>query len=137
MIRKIYSIFLVVLIVAIAVLNFYAYQFHWYFFFWWFDIVMHTLGGAWVSTVFLWFWYFRNAEDEKKELRWPFVFLLALVSVYVVGSGWELFEFSMDKFITFKIHDMVNTASDLFFDGVGSIIAVFIFWVVYNINRKK
>jgi hypothetical protein len=137
MIRKIYSIFLVVLIVAIAALNFYAYKFHWYFFFWWFDIVMHTLGGVWVSGTVLWIWYFRNADGEKKELHLPFVFLFALASVYIVGVGWELFEFSLDKFITFKIHDMVNTGSDLFFDGVGSIFAVLIFWVVYNGIKKK
>jgi len=136
MIRKIYSIFLVFLIIAIAVLNFYAYQFHWYFYFWWFDIVMHTLGGIWVGSVALWLRYFRNEGAEKVVLSKVAVSLFSVASVYVVGIGWELFEFSLDKFITFKIHDMTNTASDLFFDGVGSILAVFIFMVVYNVNRK-
>ena len=64
------------------------------------------------------------------------MFLLSLASVSVIGVGWELFEFSIDKFITFKIHDAVNTASDLFFDGVGSILAVFLFLAVYNVKRK-
>lgn len=132
MTRKLYSFFLLVLISAIAVLNFYAYQFHWYWEFWWFDIIMHTLGGIWVGSAALWLRYFRNAEAEKTELRTASILLFSLASVYCIGIGWELFEFSLDTFITFKIHNLMNTASDLFFDGAGSILAVFIFWAVYN-----
>jgi len=138
MARKIYSIFVLVLIVAIAALNFYAYRFHWYWEFWWFDIIMHTLGGLWVASCALWLFHFRSLASEPiiapKKLS---VFILALVAVYVIGGGWELFEFSLDKFITFKINDAVNTASDLFFDGVGSIVGVFLFLSVYNIQIER
>ena len=137
MIRKIYPILLLFLIATIAILNFYAYRFHWYWEFWWFDIIMHTLGGIWVASCALWLRYFRSLAAEPiiapKKLS---IFILALVAVYVIGGGWELFEFSLDKFITFKIHDAVNTASDLFFDGIGSIIAVFLFLSVYNRYKK-
>jgi len=138
MIRKLYPIFLLALIALIGVLNFYAYRFHWYWEFWWFDIIMHTLGGIWVASAALWLLYFRDPSALKKELRASLLFPYSLVSVYLVGVGWELFEFSLDKFITFKIHDAMNTASDLFFDGVGSILAVFLFLAVYNVytNRK-
>ena len=135
--RKFYSIFLFVLISLIGVLNFYAYRYHWYWEFWWFDIIMHTLGGIWVGSAAFWFRYFRNPDASKIIPDKMFVFLLSFAAVSVIGVGWELFEFSMDKFITFKIHDAVNTASDLFFDGMGSILAVFIFLWVYNINIKK
>lgn len=117
MLRKIYPVFLLLIITVIAVLNFYAYRFHWYWEFWWFDMIMHTLGGIWVASTALWFRYFRFSSPRLPK-KIP-VFLLALVSVYVVGGGWELFEFSLDKFITFALHDSWNTISDLFFDGIG------------------
>ncbi|MCK9351176.1 MAG: hypothetical protein WCT49_01025 [Candidatus Paceibacterota bacterium] len=136
MIRKLYSIFLLILITAICVLNFYAYRFHWYWEFWWFDIVMHTLGGMWVASAALWLRYFRNKDREQAVLRKKFVLFFSVFSVYVIGIGWELFEFSLDRFITFKIHDAANTASDLFFDGVGGLFAVFLFFAVYNKYMK-
>lgn len=136
MLRKIYPIFLLLTISTIAVLNFYAYKFHWYWEFWWFDIIMHTLGGLWVASSALWLRYFRvSAEHVSIAHKKSSIFLLALVSVYIVGGGWELFEFSMDKFITFAIHNSMNTASDLFFDGVGSILATLFFLSVYNKNK--
>ena len=96
---------------------------------------MHTLGGIWVGLTAFWLRYFRKSDYSIIPDK-TFVFLLSLASVSVIGVGWELFEFSIDKFITFKIHDAVNTASDLFFDGVGSILAVFLFLAVYNVKRK-
>ena len=137
MVRKIYPILLLFLIATIAILNFYAYRFHWYWEFWWFDIVMHTLGGIWVASFALWLRYFRSlAEEPITSPKKVSIFILALVAVYVIGGGWELFEFSLDKFITFKIHDAANTASDLFFDGVGSIVGAILFLSVYNKYKK-
>jgi len=138
MLRKTYPIFLLLIISTIAVLNFYAYRFHWYWEFWWFDIIMHTLGGIWVASSVLWIRYFRfSSLDALPVSKKSVIFLLALVSVYIVGGGWELFEFSMDKFITFALHDSWNTVSDLFFDGIGSVVAAFIFLSVYNKKIKQ
>ncbi len=138
MLRKIYPIFLLLIITTIAVLNFYAYKFHWYWEFWWFDIIMHTLGGLWVASSVLWLRYFRVSFAEISITPKKFsIFLLALFSVYIVGGGWELFEFSMDKFITFAIHNSMNTVSDLFFDGIGGIIAAFLFLSVYTMSKKN
>ncbi len=138
MLRKAYPIFLLILIAIIAILNFYAYKFHWYWEFWWFDMIMHTLGGIWVASTALWLRYFRPFSSEffvvpKKSS----VFFIAFVSIALVGGGWELFEFSLDKFITFALHDSWNTVSDLFFDFFGSILGVFLFLSVYNKNVEK
>lgn len=121
----------------IAVLNYYAYQFHWYWEFWWFDIIMHTLGGVWVGSMALWYYYFRKIPPTGIFVpRKSFVFALSLASISVIGVGWELFEFSVDTFITLSRHDPVDTASDLFFDAVGSILAVGIFFLVYNKSKR-
>ncbi len=134
MIRRTYFGSIVLLIVLIGILNFYAYQSHWYWEFWWFDMIMHTLGGIWVASCALWFYYFRKTASDKL-LQIPqksSVFFIAIASIFVIGVGWELFEFNLDKFITFSIHDSIDTASDLFFDFLGSILAVFLFFSVYN-----
>ncbi len=130
-IQKIYLGSIGALIAVIAVLNFYAYQFHWYWKFHWFDMIMHTLGGIWVGSFALWYRFFRKGAPLSAPQK-SFVFLLSLAAISVIGVGWELFEFSVDKFIIFSVHDPVDTASDLFFDIVGSILAVFIFFLVYN-----
>jgi len=136
--RKIYLVFLLFIISVIAVLNFYAYRFHWYWEFWWFDIIMHTLGGIWVASSVLWLRYFRFSSAKLSVVpKKSSVFLIAIFSVYLVGGGWELFEFSMDKFITFALHDSWNTVSDLFFDGIGSFLAASFFFLVYNKKIKQ
>lgn len=89
-----------------------------------------------MASAALWLRYFRNKDREQAVLRKKFVLFFSVFSVYVIGIGWELFEFSLDRFITFKIHDAANTASDLFFDGVGGLFAVFLFFAVYNKYMK-
>ncbi|MCX6735770.1 MAG: hypothetical protein NTZ13_01680 [Candidatus Parcubacteria bacterium] len=134
--HKLYSFFLLVLIATMAVLNFYAYKFHWYWEFWWFDMIMHTLGGIWVASFALWFRYLRPLLKEMVVPKKTSIFLIAFISILLVGGGWELFEFSLDKLITFALHDSWNTVSDLFFDLSGGTLAVFLFFSVYNINSK-
>lgn len=125
------------LVVCISVLNYSAYQFHWYWKFWWFDMIMHTLGGLFVGSFALQYYFLRkHSASQALVSQKSFVFLLSLASIFVIGVGWELFEFSIDKFITLSRHDPVDTASDLFFDVVGSIIAVFIFFLVYNKDKQ-
>jgi hypothetical protein len=96
---------------------------------------MHTLGGIWVASFALWLRFFR-ASEESTVIKKSSVFFVAFASIFIIGGGWELFEFSMDKFITFVIHNSKNTLSDLFFDLVGSTLAVFLFLSVYNRSTK-
>lgn len=134
---KIYLGSVAALVVCISILNYFAYQFHWYWKFWWFDMIMHTLGGVFVGSFSLWYYFLRKySASQAPVLQKSFVLLVSLASIAVVGVGWELFEFSIDKFVAFSRHDPVDTASDLFFDVVGSIIAVFIFFLVYNKDKQ-
>ncbi|MBI2120244.1 MAG: hypothetical protein HYT94_01310 [Parcubacteria group bacterium] len=144
---KNYFIGTVVLIVVVAMLNYFAFQFHWYWKFWWFDMIMHTLGGAWVASFALWYRFYRNPAPSAPLPVFPKISALgevvcgkalatALSAVLVIGIGWELFEFSVDTFIAFSRHDPVDTASDIFFDVLGSIIAIFIFFLMYNRQKR-
>lgn len=136
-IRNIYFGSIALLLAIIATLNFYAYQFHWYWKFWWFDMIMHTLGGIWVGSFSLWYCFFR--KDSAEETLLPLkihIFYISLATAFIVGAGWELFEFSVDTFITLSRHDPIDTASDLFFDVVGGTLAVIIFFLVYTIWKK-
>jgi len=135
MLKKAYPLGLVVLLVAIVALNFYAYRYHWYWEYRWFDRVMHTLGGICVSSTALWWRYIRPSVRVIPRLS--FVFLFALSAISVVGVGWEIFELSFDTVIIFAIHSASNTASDLFFDGVGSTLGVILFLVLYNRGNEK
>jgi hypothetical protein len=124
------------LVVLIAVLNYYAYQFYWYWEFWWFDIIMHTLGGIFIASFSLWYYFFSKAEAIQIVSLKIRVFMVSLLSIVVVGIGWELFEFSVDTFITLSRHDSVDTASDLFFDALGGSFAVLIFSLMYNRSKR-
>jgi len=116
-----------------AVLQFYAYKFHWYWRFYWFDTIMHTSGGILVSTLALG-WVFVN---RKNVFGKTLAFAVAFAAISVIGVGWELFEYHFGRFVLFGPHNPVDTAKDLIFDGVGTIIGVLIFLKLYNkLNGK-
>ena len=49
--------FLFLLLLVIATLEFIGLDRLWLFVFWWFDLVLHFLGGIWVSGMALWFFF--------------------------------------------------------------------------------
>jgi len=105
------------LIVVIFFLNLLAMKFYWYWSIPWFDMLMHFLGGLFISLVLLWLNYFRGllgSFSKKKAI------LIAILGTLVIGLLWEIFEFSLDTFITEKSWDMADTLSDLFFDLLGA-----------------
>jgi hypothetical protein len=129
---KFYFASLCGLIIFIALLNLLAYQFHWYWEFWWFDMIMHTLGGLWVGSCALWYWFFRKTGNIFPVPQKSFVMAISLAAISVIGVGWEIFEFSVDTFITLSRHDPIDTGSDLFFDIAGATFSTIIFFCVYK-----
>lgn len=96
------------LIIFIFLINLLAMKFFWYYTFPWFDMPMHFLGGLWVALATF---YLFNPKSP---------WLLAFLSVLVIGILWEVFEFSLDAFITLRVWDSVDTLGDLFFDLLGA-----------------
>ena len=110
------------LVIAIFFLNSMAMKFHWYFTIWWFDMPMHFLGGIFIGLLAL-------AFSPRRPV------LTAFLSVLMIGVLWELFEFSLDTFITYNPHNFLDTFSDLVFDLVGGLTASLYF--LYNYKHEK
>lgn len=110
---------LLFLIFLIFLLNYLAMKFYWYSSIWYFDIIMHFLGGLWLGLVSIHLFCLKDIS-LKSILKIFFIVLLA-------GVGWEIFEVLIDKFITLKIFDLPDTLSDIFFDSVGGLFAIFYF----------
>lgn len=107
------------LVFFIFILNFLAMKFHWYFSIWYFDMPMHILGSFWLGLSFIWFF-------QIKDLSFLNIFKIIL-GVLLIGLFWEFFEISVDKVITEKSLNVLDSFSDLSFDLVGGLISLLYF----------
>ena len=110
---------LALLILLIFLLNFSANNLYWYYAIWWFDMLMHFLGGLWVGLFTL---YLLRPESLNNSLIFK-VFL----AVFMVGIGWEIFEFVFTNVVAGGPFHLPDTLSDIFFDLSGSVAALFYF----------
>lgn len=109
------------LIVGIFVVNLLAMKFHWYSIVWWFDMPMHAVGGLWVSLATLFIYKYRSTTAE--DISYPRkIFFISLMSVFVIGLLWEVFEFGIEKIGVVDLANPIDSLSDLCFDLVGGII---------------
>ena len=84
---------------------------------WWFDIPLHILGGVWAGL-----WVATAGEFFSIRLSiWHIV-----LSVLLIGIGWEVFEYVFDMKGSAFMSYPVDTAKDLIADCIGGVIAVFI-----------
>lgn len=112
------------LISFIFLANLLAMKFFWYFSLPWFDMPMHFLGGLWVALAAIY-------AFRPKRPWWP-----AFLAVLVVGVLWEVFEFSLDTFITLKVWDRADTLSDLFFDFLGASVGA-VYYARISLWQRK
>lgn len=99
----------------------------WYHIFWWYDIPMHIAGGAWVAAAFL---YSARKYQQVARIINP-TFFRVLGVVFVVGIGWEIFEYSVDVFIfqkytfsTIPLFILIDSVHDLANDLLGAFFVV-------------
>jgi hypothetical protein len=129
--RKNLLIHLALLIVSIFFLNFFANKFDWYSSIWYFDIIMHFLGGFWVGLLAL---YFFSSISESFRLSREFkalpgeLILKKLFFVFVIGIGWEIFEFIFTNIIAQIPFDVLDTLSDISFDVIGGLCVIIYLW---------
>jgi hypothetical protein len=88
---------------------------------------MHFLGGFWAGLIILYFSF-------HQELNLKFI-LKILLSVFLAGFLWEMFEILVDKTISQNPFNVLDTLSDLFFDLGGG--GASIFYVYRKIILKK
>ncbi len=117
------GVLMTVLIWGILVLNFLAFKFYWYWIYPWFDMPMHFLGGLWLGGMIVWMKWVRW-DGEVSRLK---QFVWVILGAMAIGLAWEVFEFSLDTFIIFRVNDVADTLSDLSMDFVGAVVAYLIF----------
>ena len=127
------SILIFILILIIAIFNKLALVNFLYWRFWWFDIMMHFLGGLWIGLVSLWTYYFSGFFKNLNQ-KYSFIFLLSIISVCVIGIGWEIFEILIDPEY-FQEGYISDTILDLIMDVIGGIISSVII-ITYLKNNK-
>ena len=102
----------------IGILNLFATYFYLYWTSWWFDLLMHFLGGFWVSMVVLSVWSLFNKNSQNILSFKKVFFWVVLVSIL-----WEIFELIIGATM---ISDgkvfIVDTLSDLLMDFIGGIL---------------
>jgi hypothetical protein len=118
---------LTILLYLIVILHILALFFSWYWSIWWYDIVVHTLGGVWVGGIALWLYFIYKDIYTNKNISKLMIIAVSLLVTLLIGVLWEVFEFSLDTFIVFQPNDLVDTASDIGSDIVGSLLVSFYF----------
>ena len=115
------------LVGGIFALNMLADLFFWYDTIWWFDILMHFLGGLFVSMLIIWLFYQMFVRFPKR-----IVFLYVVLGVLIIALSWELFEFSVWTVFDLKeIIDMQDSIADVVMGCLGSVLGA-----QYFLNRR-
>ena len=111
---------LATLLLFIFLVNYIAMKFYWYSAIWYFDMPMHFIGGFWLGLAYIWLF-------SVKEFSFKFIYRIIL-SILLIGIFWEVFELLVDKSITHKPFNALDTLSDIFFALAGGLSAVFYFF---------
>jgi len=131
--KKSFSIILVIFIYVIFSLDMLATQYFLYWRFWWFDIMMHFLGGFWISLTAYYLFYFSGYLNRiSKKFS---VFTLSLTTVIFVGIFWEIFEY-VTKVSVAQSNYLLDTYLDLFMDVFGWLASYFVLLKINNKNNE-
>lgn len=103
---------------SVFVLNQVAQDNYFYWTYWWYDIMMHFLGGFLIGGIALWFFVrFFKSEHTKASSA----LIVAVLSVLLVGLGWEYFEFFSGALFLQEGSVIGDTALDLVMDTLGAL----------------
>jgi hypothetical protein len=113
----------------IFVADFIAQKFYLYTSIWYFDMFMHFGGGFWEGLLFLWFFPLLNLpffhlSIEKIDLK---LICKTISFVLMIGILWEVFEIYTHNYLGHDPFNILDTASDIFFDLAGGFMAVLYF----------
>lgn len=116
--------------VATVLLHALASWFRWYELLPWFDILMHTLGGAWVASIVICVARVRNLTFFASDRLWINI-VVAVALTALIGVGWEFFEYVLYNVLTHIVQPPAlyeDTLLDLLSDIVGgTVIAAILF----------
>ena len=95
-----------------------------------YDKILHFIGGITAGLISI-------EIFRKNNIKYSGTYLL--MSVFIIGIGWELFEFFWDLFLVQKYNlprmqfGAVDTLFDLVFDLVGCLVLI----VFLNLKKRK
>ena len=117
---------LLLFIIMMGVANAFAEHFFLYWRFPWLDMIMHFLGGVWIGLSVLWVYYlsgkFKDIPENRRRIS--YIYILAGTVTVIIGVFWEIFEFSLDFFVTFnEFNGFYDTASDILLAVIGAIFS--------------
>jgi hypothetical protein len=119
--------------IATVVLHALASWLDWYELFPWFDILMHTLGGAWVASIVLCVARVRNLPFFTSNRVWIHI-LVTVALTALIGIWWEFFEYALFTVIAHVPQPpglYEDTLLDLLMDTIGGL------FVALTTLRKK
>lgn len=116
---------------VIATIHFVALEFYLYWVFPWLDILMHLLGGVWVSLISLWIFFESGYIKLPRTL--PNTVYVAVVSIIFVAISWEIFELAAS--VPIEANFALDTTVDLIMDAIGAFIGWFYFKHVFLKNE--
>lgn len=120
--RRLFFIGLCALGLLIALFQFLAHAYFLYWAWWWADIVMHFLGGLFVSGFVLWWLAYEVPVGLRGKLP---RFAIAFIMVLVVGVSWEVFEYVTGMYN--ELNYSLDTTTDLATDVLGMLVAYLLF----------
>ncbi len=120
--RMVSGVSIVFLALVIALFQFLANEYYLYWKWWWADIVMHFLGGLFVSASVLWWLRFEIPVGLRSRVP---KFLTALLAIIVVGVAWEVFEYVTGMYNA--VNYTLDTTLDLATDVGGMLFAYLLF----------
>ncbi|MHB1316627.1 MAG: hypothetical protein ACYCZW_02085 [Minisyncoccota bacterium] len=114
---------------VVGALNAIAYKLYLFWTVVWFDMVMHFLGGLFVTLFF--FWIFSLL---KSNLRYSEKLVLGIMFTFLVGIAWEYYELIIGVTNLSFFGYWSDTGMDLTMDVLGSVVAVV---AVHFIEKKN
>jgi len=92
-----------------------------------YDILMHFLGGMWVGLTAVWLMFFYPVS-RAHVFRANAVLATVVISLLVIGTGWEVFEYVYNVTMT-GANYVADTTADYLMGMAGALCAaVYILW---------
>jgi len=131
MVQRKFFIISLITIFVIAILHYLAFKYFWYWNLEWFHILMHILGGFWISITALLISIKFNHIDTIVGHK-SRAFKIVVISLIIIGISWELFEI-LSGFTSIKESGYLDgLMNDLVSNFIGGLVAYF-----YFIKRKR
>ncbi|MBX4206204.1 hypothetical protein KW784_00190 [Candidatus Parcubacteria bacterium] len=108
----------------LAALHFLADAHSLYWRFWWYDVMMHFLAGL-ALGLFAYWGLFASGILFKRERRTSLVVASVVISVFIIGAAWEVFEYANGITDSHEGYAL-DTTNDLILDCCAAALAAFI-----------